>query len=194
MHPLDAKDRKRQAQDVIAEEAQRCGMFYINQRWLGGLLTNFATIQRSLGRLRDLDRAPEPSPQATDVRRNPIPTSIVRSLRVLLIDDHNSALDAFDQRSRVRAIVTGVVDDGLRMKYVGRTADVKSGDTVITSGLDGIFPRGLLVGTVKKVTRVAYGMFLKISVKPAVDFRNLEQVLVITQSPPKLVSGTKSKG
>jgi small subunit ribosomal protein S2 len=46
---------KRQAQDAIAEEAQRCGMFYVNQRWLGGLLTNFATIQRSLGRLRDLE-------------------------------------------------------------------------------------------------------------------------------------------
>jgi small subunit ribosomal protein S2 len=46
---------KRQAQDVVSEEAQRCGMFYVNQRWLGGLLTNFATIQRSLGRLRDLE-------------------------------------------------------------------------------------------------------------------------------------------
>jgi small subunit ribosomal protein S2 len=46
---------KRQAQDVISEEAARCGMFYINQRWLGGLLTNFTTIQRSLGRLRDLE-------------------------------------------------------------------------------------------------------------------------------------------
>jgi small subunit ribosomal protein S2 len=46
---------KRQAQDAIAEEAQRCGMFYVNQRWLGGLLTNFSTIQRSLGRLRDLE-------------------------------------------------------------------------------------------------------------------------------------------
>src|SRR5712672_1545412 len=46
---------KRQAKDVIAEEAQRCGMFYVNERWLGGLLTNFATIQRSLGRLRDLE-------------------------------------------------------------------------------------------------------------------------------------------
>ncbi len=46
---------KRQAQDVIAEEAARCGMFYVNERWLGGLLTNFATIQRSLGRLRDLE-------------------------------------------------------------------------------------------------------------------------------------------
>jgi small subunit ribosomal protein S2 len=46
---------KRQAQDAIAEEAQRCGMFYVNQRWLGGLLTNFTTIQRSLGRLRELE-------------------------------------------------------------------------------------------------------------------------------------------
>jgi small subunit ribosomal protein S2 len=46
---------KRQAQDAIAEEAQRCGMFFVNQRWLGGLLTNFTTIQRSLGRLRELE-------------------------------------------------------------------------------------------------------------------------------------------
>jgi small subunit ribosomal protein S2 len=46
---------KRQAKEAIAEEAQRCGMFYVNERWLGGLLTNFTTIQRSLGRLRDLE-------------------------------------------------------------------------------------------------------------------------------------------
>src|SRR6058998_61636 len=46
---------KRQAQDVIAEEAQRCSMYFVNQRWLGGLLTNFTTIQRSLTRLRDLE-------------------------------------------------------------------------------------------------------------------------------------------
>src|SRR5829696_8303626 len=43
---------KRQAQDAIATESLRCGMYYINQRWLGGLLTNFTTIQRSIGRLR----------------------------------------------------------------------------------------------------------------------------------------------
>jgi small subunit ribosomal protein S2 len=46
---------KRQAQDAIAEEAQRSNMFFVNQRWLGGLLTNFTTIQRSLARLRDLE-------------------------------------------------------------------------------------------------------------------------------------------
>jgi small subunit ribosomal protein S2 len=46
---------KRQAQDAISEEAVRCGMFFVNQRWLGGLLTNFTTIQRSLARLRELE-------------------------------------------------------------------------------------------------------------------------------------------
>ncbi len=46
---------KRQAQDAIAEEATRSQMFFVNQRWLGGLLTNFSTIQRSLARLRDLE-------------------------------------------------------------------------------------------------------------------------------------------
>tara|TARA_Y100000294_G_C8561279_1_gene339163 strand:+ start:1068 stop:1859 length:792 start_codon:yes stop_codon:yes gene_type:complete len=50
---------KRQAQDAVIEEAQRCGMFFVNQRWLGGLLTNFTTIQRSIGRLRDLEAMSE---------------------------------------------------------------------------------------------------------------------------------------
>ncbi|HVB82484.1 MAG TPA: rod shape-determining protein MreC [Candidatus Binataceae bacterium] len=103
------------------------------------------------------------------------------SSRVLLINDHNSALDAFDQRSRVRGIVAGVVDDGLAMKFVDRSEDVKNGDTIITSGLDGIFPRGLLVGEVTAVTRKGPGLFLTVNVAPAADFRRLEQVLVVTQ-------------
>src|SRR5574341_1899095 len=47
---------KRQAQEAVSEEAQRCGMFYVNQRWLGGLLTNWSTVQRSIQRLKDIDR------------------------------------------------------------------------------------------------------------------------------------------
>jgi small subunit ribosomal protein S2 len=47
---------KKQAQDVVKEEAQRCGMFFVNQRWLGGTLTNFQTIQKRISRLRDLER------------------------------------------------------------------------------------------------------------------------------------------
>jgi small subunit ribosomal protein S2 len=55
---------KRQAQDAIAEEATRCGMFYINQRWLGGLLTNWVTVQKSVKRLQEIDD------MATDGRYN----------------------------------------------------------------------------------------------------------------------------
>jgi small subunit ribosomal protein S2 len=50
---------KRQAQDLIQEEAQRCGMYFVNHRWLGGLLTNFMTIQRSIGRMRELEAMAE---------------------------------------------------------------------------------------------------------------------------------------
>ena len=82
--------------------------------------------------------------------------------RVLLINDHNSGLDAFDQRSRARGIVAGVMDDGLTMKYVDRTGDVKPGDAVITSGMDGIFPGGLLVGQVARVSQEGPGLFLNI--------------------------------
>lgn len=104
--------------------------------------------------------------------------------RVLLISDHNSALDSFDQRSRSRGIVAGVVEDGLAMKYVDRADDIKPGDTILTSGLDGIFPRGLLVGTVTRVSREGPGLFLSIEVKAAVDFHQLEQVMVVTQHLP----------
>ncbi len=111
--------------------------------------------------------------------------------RVLLIDDHNSALDGFDQRSRSRGIVAGVVDDGMIMKYVDRSEDIKSGDTIVTSGLDGIFPRGLLVGTVSSVHREGPGLFLNVQLAPAVNFRNLEQVMVVRQQAPQMIGDKK---
>ena len=109
--------------------------------------------------------------------------------RVLLIDDHNSALDAFDQRTRSRGIIAGIVDDGITMKYVERSQDVKPDDVIVTSGLDGIFPRGLLIGTIKSVTGAGPGMFLNVTIAPAVDFRGLEQVLVVTQMPEQPDAG-----
>ena len=56
----------------------------------------------------------------------------------------------------------------------------------MTSGLDGIFPRGLLIGTIKSVHRGGPGLFLGVRIEPAVDFRELEQVLIVTQPPPHL--------
>lgn len=112
--------------------------------------------------------------------------------RVLLVDDHNSAVDGFDERSRARGIVAGIVDDGLTMKYVDRSEDLRTGDTVVTSGLDGIFPRGLLVGKVKSVHREGPGLFLTVAIAPAVDFKGLEQVMVLIQQPPKIDQGVKA--
>lgn len=109
--------------------------------------------------------------------------------RVLLISDHNSALDAFDQRSRARGIVAGVVEDGLTMKYVDRSEDIKPGDMIVTSGMDGIFTRGLLVGTVARVSQEGPGLFLNIEVKAAVDFRELEQVMILTTRATAPTSG-----
>jgi rod shape-determining protein MreC len=106
--------------------------------------------------------------------------------RVLLIDDHNSALDGFDQRSRARGIVAGMVDDGVILKYADRSQDIRAGDTIVTSGLDGIFPRGLLVGAIQSVHREGPGLFLAVKIAAAVDFRELEQVLILTQPPPHL--------
>src|SRR5437660_2381508 len=65
---------KRQAQDAISEEAQRCSMFYINQRWLGGLLTNWVTVQKSVKRLKELDE------MATDGRYDLLPKKEVIKL------------------------------------------------------------------------------------------------------------------
>jgi rod shape-determining protein MreC len=104
--------------------------------------------------------------------------------RVLLISDHNSALDAFDQRTRARGIIAGVVEDGLTMKYVARTEEIRPGDTIVTSGMDGIFPRGLLVGTVARVSQERPGLFLNVEVRAAVNFRELEQVMILTARPP----------
>jgi rod shape-determining protein MreC len=114
--------------------------------------------------------------------------------RVLLIDDHNSALDGFDQRSRARGIVAGMVDDGVIMKYVDRSQDIRTHDTIVTSGLDGIFPRGLLVGNVSGVHREGPGLFLSVQLAPAVSFRELEQVLVVRQQTPPLAADQRAEG
>ena len=110
------------------------------------------------------------------------------SARALLINDHNSALDAFDQRSRARGIIAGVIEDGLTMKYVDRSEDIRPGDAIVTSGMDGIFPRGLLVGEVVRVSQEGPGLFLNVEVRAAVDFHKLEQVLVLTQPSPALTA------
>jgi len=104
-----------------------------------------------------------------------------RSAKILLANDPNSAIEAMVQRSRVRCIVKGD-GRGLDMFYVLKSSDVVEGDLVVTSEMGGIFPKGLIIGTVTSVASSERGMFLQIAVAPAVDFSQLENVVVIMKN------------
>ena len=103
--------------------------------------------------------------------------------RVLLISDRNSGVDTIVQRTRVRGIAEGG-EEACNLKYVKRGADVREGDHVVTSGLDGIFPKGVLLGDVVQVITPKQGMFQTILIEPRVVFDQLEEVLVTTSQEP----------
>lgn len=99
---------------------------------------------------------------------------------VMLLTDPASRIGGVVQRTRVRATVTGTGDGHrLSLDYVRREDDLRDGDVVVTAGSDGIFPRGLRVGTVSAVSRPAVGMFLKATLEPAVELTRVEEVLVV---------------
>jgi len=99
--------------------------------------------------------------------------------KVLLIIDQNSAVDCLTQRSRDRAMVKGTSGQVCKMDYMAKSSDAVVGDLVITSGLGGIFPKGLPVGKVSSVKEGDDKLFKDIDVMPFVDFSKLEEVLVI---------------
>lgn len=101
-----------------------------------------------------------------------------RSSRVLLVTDPSSAEATLIERTRTRGVARGT-GEGLTLDYVALPEDVEPGDVVITSGLGGVFPKGLPLGTVAAVSRGGFGMFQNITVTPAVDVTRLEEVLVI---------------
>jgi rod shape-determining protein MreC len=108
-----------------------------------------------------------------------------RSAKVLLITDSHSGVDAVVQRSRARGIVAGSLESGPIMKYVKRSDDLKEGDRLVTSGLDGVFPKGLLVGAVSKVNKKSFGLFQYVEVTLAVDPARIEEVLVVRGAQAK---------
>jgi rod shape-determining protein MreC len=102
--------------------------------------------------------------------------------RVVLVTDHNSGVDAIVQRSRARGIVQGGTDGSCYMNYLSRDADVVVGDRVLTSGLDGIFPKGVVIGEVSDVSRRHRGLLQTAAVRPSVALDRLEEVLVVDPS------------
>src|SRR5262249_15290060 len=104
----------------------------------------------------------------------------LRASKVQLLIDRNAAAGAVVERSRAQGVAIGGGDERLRMEYVSELADVMVGDMVMTSGIDGIFPKGFVIGTVEEVEKSG-NAYKRIVVKPALDFRSLEAVLVVTR-------------
>ena len=105
-----------------------------------------------------------------------------RASKVQLLIDRNAAAGALIERTRVQGVVMGVGDGLLKMQYVPGTADVKTGDLVVTSGIDGIYPKGFVIGTIDHADR-GIGAYSEITVRPAADFARLEEVLIV-KTPP----------
>lgn len=105
-----------------------------------------------------------------------------RASKVQLLIDLNAAAGALIERTRVQGVVVGAGSGMLKMRYVPGTADVKTGDLVVTSGIDGIYPKGFVIGTIDQVAG-SVGEYHEINVRPAVDFARLEEVLIV-RTPP----------
>jgi rod shape-determining protein MreC len=106
--------------------------------------------------------------------------------KTMLLLDRQSTIDAVVQRSRARGIVRGRGTDTLEFEFVVRGSDVQIGDTVITSGLGGVYPKGLRVGEVVSLEDPGGSLIQVASVRPAVDFGRLEQVFVMLRRGPTL--------
>ena len=114
-----------------------------------------------------------------------------RAAKVQLLVDRNAAAGALIERSRAQGIVMGSGDTKLRLEYVSEVADVAVGDLVVTSGIDGIFPKGFTIGSVTAVDKSG-GAYRQITVEPAVDFSTLEEVLVVLTPTPAQAAARES--
>ena len=109
-------------------------------------------------------------------------TPSARAAKVQLLIDRNAAAGALVERSRAQGVVEGTGGD-LRLNYVSATADVIVGDVVVTSGIDGIYPKGFVIGQIESVERIGGG-FGAIVVRPSVAFASLEALLVVLAPQP----------
>lgn len=116
-----------------------------------------------------------------------IVTPSARAAKVQLLIDRNAGAGALVERSESRAqgVIVGSGEELLRMEYVSSIADVRVGDTIVTSGIDRIYPKGFVIGRVESVAK-GNGTDKVIRVRPAVNFSQLEEVLVITAPPAEM--------
>ena len=123
-----------------------------------------------------------------------IGTPAAHASRVQLLIDRSAAAGALTERTRAGGYVAGADSEPpLSLELVSNLLDVKPGDLVVTSGLDGIFPKGLALGWVDAVER-GRGLYLDIKVRPAVDFGSVEEVLVVLVPPRPALTDPEGSG
>lgn len=185
----------------LEREAVRVGEIEQTNSRLTGLLGFRDTLQGSVIAAQVIGKDPVPlfrsvtinRGQADGVRKGmavvsphgvvgQILSTSTHAARVLLVTDHNSGIDAVVQRTRARGIVEGALDEGCLMKYIRQGEDVQVGDRVVTSGLDGIFPKGIVVGKVTRLHPRSRGQLMSTDIEPAVPFELIEEVLVVDTS------------
>ena len=99
--------------------------------------------------------------------------------RVLLLTDRSASVDAIVQRTRARGISVGRSIQSCRLRYLERSDDIKEGDLVVTSGLQGFFPKGFPIGRIETVKRTEYGISVEAFLKPTILPTNLEEIFVV---------------
>lgn len=106
-------------------------------------------------------------------------STVGRYAKVMLITDPNSAVDAIVQSSRARGIIKGGPSGNCVFDFVLRKHDIAVNEAVVTSGMDGVFPKGLPIGAVTHIVKYESGIFQEVTVTPFVDFERLEEVLIV---------------
>ncbi len=112
---------------------------------------------------------------------------------VMVLTHYNCRVDAIIQRTRSHGVVGGLLEGQCRLFNVLRTEDISVGDRVVTSGFGNRFPRGLLIGVVKKVKKKPFGLFQEAEITPSVDFNKLEEVYILLKQQTPLVFKTQSR-
>jgi rod shape-determining protein MreC len=146
----------------------------------GGAAPEFRTVTIDKGTQDGLKTGMAVLAPAGVVGRVILPSA--RASKVQLLIDVNAGAGAIVERSRAQGIVMGNGEDWLRMDYVPGTADIKAGDIVVTSGIEGIYPKGFVIGQIESVQPGA-ATFSAVVVRPSVDFSALEGVLVVLTPP-----------
>ncbi len=196
-----AVERNELAQRVKALEAQNSRLAELeseNERLRGllsftdstGLTGIAATIIgrdssnwiRSITIDRGSDHGLRPGLPVVDGRGIVGQTTVVtaNSSKVLLLTDSGSAVASLIQGNRAQGIAEGALGKKLALRYVLKEYKVQVGDRVVASGLDGVFPKGTLVGVITQIPPESPGLFHSIEMESSVDFNRLETVLVVT--------------